>query len=216
MTPDQLRHAVPSMPIAIAHDAAIAINAACARFDISTTLEQAHFTVQCLHESRGFMKMVESLDYKAEQLLVVWPKHFTAETARMHGRVDHTNAHPGEKLHPANPAMIANIAYAKRFGNGSIESGDGFRFRGRGPGQLTFAENYRKCGAALGLNLLQFPEQVAQIQVGTAAFGWFWSTHGCAAPARVNNLGCVRLKVNGGDLGLDACEGLLDKLLEVL
>jgi putative chitinase len=207
MTPSQLRHAVPSMPIAIAHDAAIAINAACARFDISTTVEQAHFAVQCLHESKGFVSMTENLNYSVEALQLIWPKRFTRELAEMYGRTP---------TRPANQQMIANVAYANRMGNGSIESGDGFRFRGRGPGQLTGKENYQKCGAALGLSLLASPDQVATIQVGTAAFGWFWTTHGCKKFAACNNLAGVRCAVNGGSIGLDDCERLLDKLLEVL
>jgi putative chitinase len=210
MTPDQLRHAVPKMPITVAHAAAIAINAACARFDIDTSLRQAHFAAQALHESLGFTRMVENLDYSAEALLLIWPKRFTRETAQLYGRTT---------AHPANQQMIANVAYASRMGNGSIESGDGWRYRGRGPGQLTGKENYQKCGRTLGMNLAQFPEQVAQIQVGTQAFGWFWSTHGLNEIAVAPDLACttrVRSIVNGGDLGLEACQSLLYSLLEVL
>jgi putative chitinase len=199
------------MPIATAHDAAIAINAACARFDIDTTLAQAHFAAQALHESQGFTRMVENLNYTPQALLLIWPKRFTKETAQMYGRVD--------GVHPANQQMIANTAYANRMGNGSIESGDGWRFRGRGPGQLTGRETYQKCGRALGLNLVEFPEQVAQIQVGTAAFGWFWHVSGLNEVAKATDLACtmrVRKVVNGGDLGLDACQGLLHSLLEVM
>lgn len=195
------------MPTAIAHDAAIAINAACARFDIDTTLRQAHFATQALHESTGFTRLVENLNYSAEALMLIWPKRFTKETARMYGRTPQ---------HPANQQMIANVAYANRMGNGSIESGDGWRHRGRGPGQLTGREHYEKCGRALGLNLLASPDQVAQISIGTQAFGWFWHTHGLNEVADRNDILRCRAIVNGGDLGLEACETLLGKLLEVM
>jgi putative chitinase len=207
MTPDQLRHVIPAMPIGVAHDAAAAINSACARFDIGTTLRQAHFAVQCLHESQGFMRMIENLNYSAERLLAIWPKRFTPETARLYGRT-------AER--PANQQMIANVAYANRMGNGSIESGDGWRYRGRGPGELTGKDNYRRCGAVLGLNLVEFPEQVAQIQVGTAAFGWFWHVNGLNAVADADNLLSCRIKVNGGTLGLDDCKDLLRLMKEAL
>lgn len=208
MTPDQLRHVVPRMPADLASQAAAAINAACARFSIDTTLRQAHFTVQALHESRGFMSMTENLDYRADKLTLIWPKHFTPELARMYGRIDGVKA--------ANQQMIANVAYANRMGNGSIESGDGWRFRGRGPGELTGKDNYRRCGTALGLDLVQFPEQVAQVSTGTAAFGWFWSVNGLNALADANNMLRCRVAVNGGTIGLEDCEHLLQLMLEAL
>ena len=62
--------------------------------------------------------------------------------------------------------MIANTAYANRMGNGSIESGDGWRYRGRGPGQLTGKDNYQRCGEALGLDLVSDPDQVASPAIG--------------------------------------------------
>lgn len=38
--------------------------------------------------------------------------------------------------------MIANIAYANRLGNGNIESGDGWRYRGAGVLEITEKDNY--------------------------------------------------------------------------
>jgi len=46
-------------------------------------------------------------------------------------------------VHGANPEAIANRAYGNRYGNGGVESGDGWRYRGRGMTQLTFKDNYK-------------------------------------------------------------------------
>ena len=40
--------------------------------------------------------------------------------------------------------QIFNIVYADRIGNGDINSGDGFKYRGRGPIQLTGKDNYKR------------------------------------------------------------------------
>lgn len=204
----QLRTVLPQMPKSVADEAAVAITAVAGRFGITTTLRLAHFVVQMLHESRGFMSMVENLNYSADMLLHIWPRRFTPETARLYGRID--------GVHAANPQMIANVAYANRMGNGSIESGDGWRYRARGPGQLTGRENYRLCGLALGMDLVNFPDQIAQITAGCLAFGWFWDTHSLNLRADQNDLTRVRLAVNGGTLGLDDCQHLLDAVLHAM
>lgn len=208
ITAEQLRAAVPTMPPDLAARAAAAANQTMPRFCIATPRQQAGFLGQALHESCGFTRMVENLNYRADALLKIWPKRFTLETARLYGRID------GVK--PANQQMIANTAYANRMGNGSVESGDGWRYRGRGPGQLTGLDNYNACGRALGLDLLNCPDQVAQLETGLAAFAWFWKSNGLNELADAGKVDQVSARVNGGDLGLQARRDLTDALLKVL
>ena len=86
-------------------------------------------------------------------------------------------------------------------GNGDEESGDGFAFRGRGLIQLTGRDNYRACGAALGVDLESDPDLVSTPMYAALSAGWFWSTH------HLNNIAedivAVTKKINGGTLGLD-------------
>jgi putative chitinase len=171
------------------------LNAAMARFEINNPKRQAHFLAQGLHESTLLTRMVENLDYAADRLCVIWPKRFTHETAQLYGRT---------AAHPANQAMIANVAYANRMGNSSVESGDGYRYRGRGIGQLTGRENYRACGAGINLDLVRFPEQVAQPEVACLSFAWFWHVHGLNALADADDVTGITRAVNGTALlGLD-------------
>ena len=98
-----------------------------ARFDINTPLRQAAFVGQCQHESGNFKTLQENLNYKPEALMRVWPSRFPdMETAL-------------EYAH--NPEKIANKVYAGRMGNGDEESGDGWKYHGRGLIQLTGKDN---------------------------------------------------------------------------
>lgn len=144
-----------------------AIAKACVRFKIDTPKRQAHFAAQMAHESRGFTALSENLNYSAEALPKVFWKRFTAAQAQMYGRT------PG---HSADWVMIASIAYANRMGNGNVDSMDGWKYRGRGPGGLTGKDNYRACGEALGLDLIGNPDLVSMPEIGALAFGWYWDS----------------------------------------
>lgn len=98
-------------------------------YNINTPLRQAHFLAQITHESGMFKYTEENLKYSASRLLEVFPKYFKTP-------VDAKNA-------AYNPELIANKVYANRMGNGAPESGDGFRFRGRGLIQTTGKNNYQ-------------------------------------------------------------------------
>jgi putative chitinase len=165
-----------------------------------------------LHESANFIKMTENLNYSPASLLSTWPKRFTLETSALYGRT---------AAHPANQQMIANVAYANRMGNGTPESGDGWRYRGRGPGQLTGHDNCRVCGVALGMDLVGTPDQVALPDIGCLAFAWFWSTGNKTGKslnrlAEAGRIDEISLAVNGGNLGLAERARLTSQVLGVL
>jgi putative chitinase len=185
MTPDRLPpEAAPYLD---------AMNAAMNEFGIDSPLAQAAFVAQMLHESANFTRMEEGLNYSAGGLMRTWPSHFDSDTAMRVGRT---------ASHAAIPVAIANIAYASRMGNGDVDSGDGWRYRGRGPGQLTGADNYAACGDALGLDLVGNPDLVADPAIGCQAFGWFWNKHHLSALADAGRIDDISRAVNGGALGL--------------
>lgn len=95
----------------------------------------AHFFGQVLQEVGQRMRLVESLDYRADRLGSIF-SYFrrNPDEALLYGRTPD---------HPANQEAIANRACADRNGNGNVESGDAWRFRGRGLKQVTGRANYR-------------------------------------------------------------------------
>ena len=94
----------------------------------------------------------------------------------------------------------AQQGYEGRADLGNTERGDGRRFMGRGPIELTGRGNYRKAGKALGLDLEGHPEQVEQPAIGAMVAGWFWQSHGLneLADQGADRVSAITQIVNGG------------------
>lgn len=158
-----------------------------------TNAQAAHFFGQCAHESNNFKAFSENLNYSADGLTKIFKKYFpTLAAAQAYAR---------------KPEKIANKVYGGRMGNGPESSGDGFKFRGRGPIQLTGKDNYTAFSQAIGRpDVLTNPDIVA----GELAFEsalWFFRKNGLLDIA---NKGVstpvitqISKRVNGGTIGLD-------------
>lgn len=153
---------------------------------IGTRLRVCAFLAQIGHESGGLQAVVENLNYSAEGLLKTWPTRFTAATAAACAR---------------NPEKIANIVYANRMGN--TAPGDGWKYRGRGPIQITGKNNYLACGKALGLDLVANPEKLEQPEYAARSAAWFWESNGLNALADADRFTDITRKINGGTNGLE-------------
>lgn len=111
-------------------------------------------------------------------------------------------------------------AYEGRLDLGNTQPGDGKRFKGRGPIQLTGRKNYEAAGKVLSLDLLSNPESVAGAAVGFRVAGWFWTTHGLNEVADLIRVtpgafDTITRRINGGLNGKaerDAYFGLARKV----
>lgn len=159
-------------------------------FGIKAANEQAMFIAQVGHESGGFFRIVESLNYTPAALVKTFGKRITQYQADMLGRTP---------AHPANQEAIANLVYADRLGNKG--KGDGWKYRGRGLIQVTGLDNYRACGAGLKLDLVTLPELLEQDANAMRSAGWFWSANRCGQYGA--DVERVTLIINGGRNGLD-------------
>jgi predicted chitinase len=93
---------------------------------------------------------------------------------------------------------------ATRLGN--TETGDGKRFKGRGPIQITGRANYRQFGDLLGLDLLGSPEQAAVPDVAFRIAALFWAKNGLNDLADRGTAEAFKLitrRINGGFNGLE-------------
>jgi putative chitinase len=158
------------------------------RFNISTVVQQSAFIGQCQHECNNFRTLQENLNYRPETLVKLWPQRFPMDVANEY-------AHKEQR--------IANKVYANRMGNRDEQSGDGWRFHGRGCIQLTGHDSYFHAGRALGVDFVSNPDMVADPKWAALTAGWFWSTHNCNALADAQDWTALTKKINGGTFGLD-------------
>lgn len=171
-------------------------------YDINTPKRVAAFLAQCAHESGGFKFLKENLNYRAESLMRVWPKHFsTLDIARQY-------AHKQDR--------IANRAYANRMGNGDETSGDGWRFCGRGLIQLTGRNNYEAFAESIETPVEEIPEYLATFEGATQSACWFWETNGLNRFADTGDIKGMTKVINGGYIGLEDRIKHYEHALEVL
>ena len=110
----------------------------------------------------------------------------------------------------------AQVRYEGRADLGNTMAGDGSRFRGRGLIQVTGRENYKVCGEALGLDLINKPELLEQPQHAAMSAAWFWSTRGLNTLADQKDFTKITRRINGGLTGQADRQALYDKALQVL
>ena len=179
------------------------IEAACKAYGIDTPQRRAGFLSQIGHESAGMSCLQESLNYSVDAILKLFGRHRISEAdARRYGRT------PAQK---ADQVALANILYGGAFGAknlGNTEQGDGWRFRGRGLKQLTGRSNYKRCGDAIGLDLVGSPNLLLEPGPAAMSAAWFWHANGLNALADKSDVVAMTKRINGGDIGLPQRQAL--------
>jgi putative chitinase len=202
----QVHHIVAAgVKQATAEKWADAVANACAEFGIDTPQRIAGFLSQCAHESGGFERLQENLNYSADGMAGIWPKRFAVlgpdgKPVKKDGKNQPNKF--ALALH-RKPEMIANVVYSSRMGNGPTESGEGWLYRGRGLKQLTGKDNHRACSAGLGVDLVANPDLLLEPVYAARSAAWFWATNKCNAFADTENIEGLTKKINGGLIGID-------------
>jgi len=187
-----------------------ALAPAMAKYDITSPARVASFLAQTGHESLQFNRTVEGLIYKtAARLMKVWPKRFPTEASA----VPYLN----------NEKALANHVYGNRLGNGDANSGDGYRFRGRGLIQVTGRSNYKEVAQVLGLDLTADPDLLQQPPHAAMSAAYFWSSRGLNALADdrtsdddLEDFKEITRRINGGLVGLGERLALMNSITVAL
>jgi len=159
------------------------------KYDINTPKRCAAFLAQCGHESGGWRIFSENLNYSAQSLNVVFPKYFK-------------NAGRNSQEYHRQPEKIANVVYGNRMGNTS--PGDGWKYRGRGPIQLTGKDNYRAFSQAMKVQALENPDIVSSDkEVAVLSAVWFWNKNNLNSYADKEDIKGMTKIINGGYNGLE-------------
>ena len=164
------------------------------KYGITTERRVAHFLSQCAHESGGFKRLEENLNYSAKALRAVFGRYFGNAPKR-----------DADEYH-RKPEMIANYVYMDEFRKykmGNTEEGDGWRFRGRGLKQLTGRENYTRFGKSVDMTAEEAADYVATPAGAIESACWFWNANNLNDIADGDNVKLMTKKINGGSIGLD-------------
>lgn len=159
------------------------------------------FLAQCGHETGEFTVFEENLNYSVDGLMKVFKKYFpTIELAQQYAR---------------QPQKIANRVYANRLGNGPEESGDGWKYRGRGCIQLTGKNNYTRFAKATWKDwemVVNDPDRVREDKFTCLLTAlWFWSINKINPLCDAGDINGVTRIINGGLNGLKHRTELYEK-----
>jgi len=173
-------------------------------YQITNIQRVAAWLAQMGHESNNFTELQENLNYGAKGLRVTFPTHFqTDEIALEYQR---------------KPEQIANRVYGGRMGNGPEETGDGWKFHGRGLIQITGKENYTHCSNALygDERLLDNPDLLCDMDGAVRSACWFWNSRNLNPLADAGDIVTITKRINGGTIGLPDREARYHHCLSVL
>lgn len=180
------------------------LEAAAARYSINTRERVAPWLGNVAHECNGFTRTRENLNYSVRRLMEVWPTRFPTRAAAA--------------AYSMNPEMLGNKVYANRNGNGDEESGDGYRYSGRGLIQLTGRANYAAASYEIFGNdsLAKHPDLAEDPENAALIAAWFWQSRSLNMLADQGDFPGIVRRINGGLAGIDERRKLTQRFMSAL
>lgn len=176
---------------------------------ISTPNRFTYFLANVAEETGQLQAKEENLNYSADRLIAVFPSMFSANPQAAH------------ELARLGPEAIGNYIYADAhrppaYRMGNIHPGDGWKYRGRGPMQITGRNNYRRFFRAVGLPEDSDPDVLLQPSYGAKSAAEYWFRKGCNELADAGEFTKCVIRINGGTIGLASRCAYLKRLQDVL
>lgn len=186
------------------------------RFEINTDDRWCAFLSQVGHECGGFTLFEESLNYSVDALISIFGRHrISIEDAKKYGRTSSQKA---------DQEALANILYGGKWGAanlGNTQAGDGWKYRGLGPKQLTGRGNITKLTELTKIDFLSNPELLLEPANGIIAALHYWNSINPTGKslnliADTHDDTLLTKRVNGGSLGLKERRNLRIRILRII
>lgn len=172
------------------------------RYGIDNANRVAHFLGQIACESAGYTRLEENLRYTTtKRLRQVWPRRFPTDAKA--------------KPFVGNPEKLANSVYCNRLGNGSPESGDGWRYRGSGLKQTTGKSNFQAVERETGLPVVKHPEMLRRFPEALHSACIFWRDNRLNRFADAGDVVGLTRRIQGGSGGLADRQTFTKRALQV-
>ncbi|MGN6567123.1 MAG: glycoside hydrolase family 19 protein [Flavipsychrobacter sp.] len=180
----QMHLVMPGAPSGSLNSFLAELNKQLPLYNITTPLRIAAFIAQGSEETGELRQLTENMNYSASRIMQVWPSRFhTIEAARSY---EH------------NPEKLGNYVYADRMGNGHPESGDGYKYRGRGWFNGTGKSFYRRMSDLTGTDFITNPDLLATPKFAVQSACEEWRSWNLNALADAQNIKAITKKINGG------------------
>ncbi len=167
------------------------IQQACDKYQINTPNRIAAFLANIGVESTSLTVLAENLHYGAQGLANTWPTRYAVKSVS-----EYKTPNALALLLSGDPEKIANNVYADRLGNGDEQSGDGWKYRGQGPIQVTGKANITRCLTAIGMPNAE-PEALQGKEAGSLSAAWYFSLNGCNKLADEGRISEIVKAING-------------------
>lgn len=207
----QLKQLAPNLDLLLAVKIADLLDNICSIYGINQPTIIHDFLANCIHESAGFTRLVEGLNYQAVALTKKFGRHrISVDDCYRYGRTSKQKA---------NQVMIANILYGGDWGFknlGNVKKDDGWNLRGSGPMQITgrmlctkFAQYYNRLKGTT-----YTPEQISEllrtsIEIGIHGACWLFCVEKKLIDEAISDkVLAIRKSINGGTFGLDEIKKL--------
>lgn len=179
------------------------------RYGITSDRRIAFFLANVAEETGQLQARTENLNYSGDRLIQVFPSLFAA------------NPDKAYELAAGGPQAVANYIYADAarppgYRMGNTEPGDGWKYRGRGPMQITGKSNYRRFFSAVGMPADSDPDLLARPELGALSAAEYFRRAGCNGLADAGDFVSAVIKINGGTNGLVARQHYLKRFQEAL
>lgn len=192
LTEVKFRQMMPRAKSSAVLDIVDALNRGFERFEIKDREEQAMFLANLAHESNQYMWMRE-----------IW------------GPTSEQKTYERDFDQPWGPQLKRGDRNFKAWTLGNSEVGDGRKFAGHGPIQITGRTNHLLIGWILEVDLATNPEKLTEYGTGTlGACAWWWNFKiGQLVPKGIRT---VRIRVNGGTNGLAEVSKYYEQYRQIL